>query len=137
MIRDEASHHFPDYAKGMVSSDKEHFHKNLHFGFEDSWLVKVEVPCEPVAAVVEEMGNNIDLVLMDMEGMEYEITSNFPFSECSPMCFIYESKHQSEEEKIAFSKVFLSHGYLLTECKQDTIALKQELQKIKIFSNIF
>ena len=45
---------------------------------------------------------------MDMEGMQYEITSNFPFSECSSMCFIYESKHQSEREKIAFSKVFLS-----------------------------
>lgn len=133
-IKDNNINHFPDYAQGMISFNKNHFFENVHLEVKDEWLEKIVVPSKPLKSIVQQMNNKVDLVIVDVEGMEETILLNFPFDICSPLCFIYESKHCKENEYKKIESFLEKHGYTCLKLMKDTIVLRNDIQQDKILN---
>jgi FkbM family methyltransferase len=128
-IKDNDIHHLPDYAQGMISFDKKHFFENIHIEVKDEWLEKILVPCKPLKSIVKEMNNQVDLVVIDVEGMEETVLLNFPFDACSPLCFIYESKHCDDNEYKRIENFLGEQGYVCFKAMKDTIVLRNDIKQ--------
>lgn len=127
-IKDIEISHFPDYALGMVSFDKNHFFENIPIEVKEEWLEKILVPCKSIEKIVQEMNNQVDLVVIDVEGMEEVILFNFPFDLCSPLCIIFESKHCDENEYRNIKSFLGDQGYVCMKATKDTIVLRKDLK---------
>jgi FkbM family methyltransferase len=66
--------------------------------------------------------NSVDLLVIDVEGYEFEILNTIPFSEVRIENILYESQHQDAKTKMSTEKLLNQHGYNLISLNRDTMA---------------
>lgn len=67
---------------------------------------------------------DIDLIMIDTEGYDYEIIKSIPFNIIFPKTIIYEHTHLSNDIKEECKKYLNAKGYSIIECQSDTIAIR-------------
>ena len=123
-ISEKYENYFPDYVKGMISFDKAYFSGNtLISNFEDKWITNETVACKSINTLVQSFKEPIDLILLDVEGMELDILSSFLFTQRSPTCFIYESCHHSKSDSEKLKLIFASNKYIIGDFGTESIAI--------------
>ncbi len=87
--------------------------ERARFGFQVS---RIKVPILPIKAVLEERGiTNIDLLSLDVEGMELEILRTFPFGEVSVHVAAIEANSPIELENLMWEKGFRLNAIIGTD----------------------
>jgi FkbM family methyltransferase len=85
------------------------------------------VSTSPVAAstfetLLREFGvASLDLLVLDLEGMDFELLKLFPFQILRPEWIVFESSHVAAAERATFPSFFAERGYAFIEIGQDTI----------------
>lgn len=86
-------------------------------------LARERVTCrtwDTVLALVPPTG--LDLLQLDVEGLDYELLRRFPFDQFAPGVVRYEHKHLTAEEKSDCGELLSNRGYVLIVEAQDTTA---------------
>ncbi|MDA3872145.1 MAG: FkbM family methyltransferase [Candidatus Marinimicrobia bacterium] len=65
---------------------------------------------------------NIDMLMIDAEGYDFEIIKTINFNKVKPLNIVYEHTHLSKKEKIECKNYLKSAGYNLFEDISDTLA---------------
>jgi len=90
-------------------------------------LVETLVPCVTFDALCERNGvQEIDLLLTDTEGYDYEILKRIDFDRFRPKLIIYESWHLGEGDKPACAAHLAGFGYETLEYGLDTWCLNPD-----------
>jgi len=86
-------------------------------------ITSSQIPCADINALVNRYskGGDLDLLVMDVEGYEFNILNKLDFSNCSPNAILYESSHDDGRT----DELLISKGYKIVECGQDTFAAKE------------
>ncbi|MDJ0900428.1 MAG: FkbM family methyltransferase [Xenococcus sp. MO_188.B8] len=125
-ISEKYENYFPDYVKGMISFDKAYFSGNtLIPNFEDKWITNETVACKSINTLLQSFKEPIDLILLDVEGMELDILSSFLFTQELPTCFIYESCHHSKSDSEKLKLIFASNKYIIGDFGTESIAISE------------
>ncbi len=84
-------------------------------------MVEIEVPCLTFEMLCARNGfEQVDVLLTDTEGSDWEILSSVPFDLFRPTVIIYESVHQLPAERRSCAEHLRSFGYEMTEYGLDT-----------------
>jgi len=87
-------------------------------------LVETRVPCLTFEALLERHGRpNVDLLLIDTEGYDWEIVSRLDLSAPRPRMIVYEHYHLEREDRAAARARLRDHGYEILEEGMDTFCL--------------
>lgn len=74
----------------------------------------------------------IDLLIIDVEGYEFEIIKTLPFDIILIKIIIYEHTHFNENKKELIRNFLIMNKYNIVETESDTIAIKNNLNIIHI-----
>jgi FkbM family methyltransferase len=133
---DCSSGKLPGWAQGVGTLSAEQIRK---FGDQiadiESYIQAHEVPCCTVADLL----NGIDerdpaIIVVDAEGFDYAILSQFDFSALSTKLVIYESESMEASDIAKISAMFEDNGFSLVEAGQDTIAIRSTTQTFRSIS---
>ncbi len=88
-----------------------------HSNEEVATLVEgVEVPCSSFEQLLESNGvEKLDVLAMDVEGMDFALLKTFPFTKVQPRVIIFEGNHLSAEERAAVPGFLTENGYSFME----------------------
>lgn len=116
----------PDYARLLTSMDRQHLLQHLSsVPGADQMIEELVVPCmTPLQVMNHAALSELDLLLVDVEGHEFEVFAAFPFATVRPGVIIYESVHLSTEHSGFVSQLLIQNGYTLNPSGNDTIALR-------------
>lgn len=119
----------PSSAIGITSSDPEH---HLALGIKEELMQKVEVPCCSLMKLVEDKNlGDIDLLLIDTEGYDFEILKRINFSIFKPHVIRFEhnlnTTDRYEKEFEAIVPILHDQGYELFHQDSDCIAYQRHL----------
>lgn len=90
---------------------------------KEDWITTENVKCLSLNSVlVKHNITKIDLLIIDVEGYDYEIIKSIPFHTIKPQVIIYEHSHFNGYIKTECSNFLLNAGYKLKVTKTDTIA---------------
>jgi len=83
--------------------------------------IEEEVECMTFVQLIEKHNvKKVDLLAIDVEGMDYIILRTFPFHRIKPQKLIYEIRHLPPEDKQESISFIQEHGYTdITEDKDD------------------
>lgn len=65
---------------------------------------------------------NIDLLMIDVEGYEFEIIKSIPFNLCKIKQIIYEHSHYNLEKRKQIENYLIGFGYSIIHFESDTVA---------------
>jgi len=87
-------------------------------------MIEEEVECITFDQLIEKHNvKKVDLLAIDVEGMDYAILRTFPFDKMKPQRIIYEVKHLSQDDKQASLLFIQERGYTeISEIKGDIFA---------------
>lgn len=89
-----------------------------------SRVVETQVRCTTLNSLWERSGwGDLDLLVIDTEGYDYEILRTVDFTSMRPRLVVYEHVHLSDEDGRAARELLKRHGYRLFEHGLDTAAL--------------
>lgn len=92
----------------------------------ESYVRTQEVQCSTVPELLAEIGDqDPDIVVVDAEGFDYAILSQFDFARLSTKLVIYESESLATDDAAALSATLDRAGFGVVEAGQDTIALRK------------
>ena len=95
---------------------------NLPANKED-WISEEKVKIQTLKNVVDKYQvKQIDLIMIDAEGYDFEIIKTIPFEQIKPTVIIYEHSHFNEQIKNECSLFLINNGYKITATESDTIA---------------
>lgn len=103
--------------------------------YDNAILVSKDVQCTTVNKLLEKHEvKQLDLLLTDTEGYDFEILKTIDFSDLRPSMLIYEHRHLSEADYAASIALLRPLGYAIFKDEYDTIAfiddqLQQEYAK--------
>lgn len=118
----EAIMYKPEGAEDSVlnSFSKEHVLKHLNPGEK---VVEEKVQTRSLSSLLQEYHiKNIDLLITDTEGFDYQILKQFPFDVLKPRVIIYESVHLDIGTYKKSVELLRKHGYVLEKDGWDTVA---------------
>jgi len=122
-VRDEGGE-LPDWAQGLGSFRLETLlsHESEIPGLRER-LARERVTCTTWEAVLDRVPRaDIDLLQIDVEGLDYELLRCFPFARSRPGVVRYEHKHLRPEDRVACDELLLARGYILLVEPRDTTA---------------
>jgi FkbM family methyltransferase len=133
---DCSSGRLPAWAQGVGTLSAEQIRK---FGDQiadiDSYIQSHEVPCCTVAELLDGVEERDPaIVVVDAEGFDYAILSQFDFSSMATQLVIYESESMEGADIARLSDMFERCGFAILEAGQDTIAIKKTTQTFKTIS---
>lgn len=88
-------------------------------------ILEKQVRVISIDTLFQEAGENeIDLLLIDTEGYDYEILRMMDLSKRRPSLICYEHDNLSKAEMAAAAELLVAHGYRLTRDNLDTLAYR-------------
>ena len=114
----------PKWATGINSFNKEHLlWQKKNFPDIESFIAETQVECIPLEALFERNSVvHIDLLLIDVEGYDFEVLKQLPTQSIRPTVVIYEQQCLGKD--IPEAKQFMTGlGYACFECGGDVIAV--------------
>ena len=121
IIRDPASTRQPFWASQVSSLDKGYLERTLcewgHAESECEALIEcVHVPCSSFTTLIEANRiQKIDVLAMDIEGLDFALLKTFPFEVMRPEAIIFESNHMNADERLSMPHFLAHHGYSFIE----------------------
>ncbi|AUP78174.1 FkbM family methyltransferase [Flavivirga eckloniae] len=119
----------PEFALGIASFDKDH-HKKTNI--PSQYITEEKVKCTSLSAFINE--NNIkqlDLLVLDAEGYDYDIIMNMDFDSVSPSIIHFEHGFRTDKKAAdQFSEIrelLSKYDYQLLIDKSDVTAIKTML----------
>lgn len=116
----------PDYAKGIISSNPAHLLNRTDLDLAQEDIEEIKVKAITANELIEIVGSEIDLMIIDVEGMEEELLRGFPWQTCSPTFILYESYHLSLHAQSEIASLLYSQGYCASGLGKDTAAVKKD-----------
>jgi FkbM family methyltransferase len=111
------------HALGSFNRDVVLSNRDLVPDIEDR-LVETKVPAMTFAQLCEKHDvDDVDLVLIDTEGYDYEILKSMDLAARRPRLVVYEHLHLSSEDRAAARGMLEAEGYITFEDDLDTAAL--------------
>ena len=87
------------------------------------WIGVEKVKIETLSNIIAKYKvKNIDLIMIDAEGYDFEIIKTIPFEEIKPSVIVYEHSHFNEEVMYESWKYLNKHGYRTIPTNGNTIA---------------
>lgn len=130
------------WASGLASFDR----KNLEKLFDDGTVVKrakrigMKVPVDksmhikseiidtysPSSLIRKHHIKNIDLLMIDAEGFDFEVIKMFDMSLLKPKAIVFEKGHLSESDQSACEQLLTNEGYSFKNIGANTVAWQPE-----------
>jgi len=108
--------------KGFCTFNEAETNPSLDDGFVDLENKSGDVPCDTIGNILKENGapKDIDYISLDIEGLEYEVLSSFPFDEWNVNLWTIEHNLYIDgpENKEKIKKIMLENGY---ECLKENV----------------
>lgn len=115
----------PNWSKGLGS-----FYPDILFKHRwaipnlKDYIVKHQVRCIALSQLLDRHSvTNIDLLMIDTEGYDYEIVKQIDFERIKPNIIIYEHKHLERNNRRACRQLLRKHHYALYSHFSNTMAL--------------
>jgi FkbM family methyltransferase len=120
----------PGWAHGIGTLSREQIRK---FGDQidniESYIRADEVHCITVAGLLERAAHrDPDILVVDAEGFDHVILSQFDFSRLSTKLVIYETESMDKADAADLARKLEQGGFAIFEADQDTIALKRNTE---------
>ena len=128
------------WATGLSSFNREDVQRMIDAGYAErmaaqekvvppsdksEWISMETVVVETFSDVMARHNvRDIDLVMIDAEGYDYEIIKTIPFKDLSIRAVVWEHSHHTAELKRESREYLSLLGYRILECESDTIAYK-------------
>lgn len=123
----------PGWAHGVGTLSHEQIRK---FGDQidniESYIRSDEVQCIPVAELLDRAAHpDPDIIVVDAEGFDHLILSQFDFARLSTKLVIYETESMSQADAADLARRLEEGGFAIFEAEQDTIALKRDTETLR------
>lgn len=110
-----------DALRQKTSSNPEHL---VRHGVPRSAIQAREVRAVTVRGVIEELHfDGLDLLVVDTEGMDFDIVSGVLRDGLAPRVIFFEHVHMSREQRSSMPVLLAEHGYKYVEDQKDTLAV--------------
>ncbi len=128
-LKKETSSSYPDWTKGIASSNSDHYKKFKISDFDvERVLVKA---CHFMQLLANYQVDKVDLVQIDTEGFDGEIIKMIDFSKIKPKVIKFEKVNLSEDIIQKTKNILYNNGYMILDEGNDSIAI--DLSKIRLF----
>lgn len=123
----------PGWAQGVGTLSREQIRK---FGDQiddiESYIRADEVQCITVADLLDCAAHrDPDIIVVDAEGFDHAILSQFSFAELSTKLVIYETESMTREHAADLAQKLEEGGFAIFEADQDTIALRRNTEAFR------
>jgi FkbM family methyltransferase len=123
----------PGWAHGVGTLSREQIRK---FGDQidniESYIRAQDVQCITVPELLDRTGDrNPDIIVVDAEGFDHVILSQFNFAELSTKLVIYETESMTRDDAADLARRLEASGFAIFEADQDTVALKRDTQTFR------
>ena len=123
----------PGWAHGVGTLSHEQIRK---FGDQidniESYIRSDEVQCITVAELLDRSApRDPDIIVVDAEGFDHLILSQFDFTKLSTKLVIYETESMRKADAADLARRLERGGFAIFEAEQDTIALKRETETFR------
>ena len=130
---DCSSGRLPGWARGVGTLSPEQIRK---FGDQiddiESYIRADEVQCIPVADLLDRAAHrDPDIIVVDAEGFDHLILSQFDFAALSTRLVIYETESMTRKDAGDLAVRLEQGGFAIFEAEQDTIALKRDTETFR------
>jgi FkbM family methyltransferase len=127
---DCSSGRLPVWAHGVGTLSHEQIRK---FGDQieniESYIRHDEVQCITVAELLDRaLHRDPDILVVDAEGFDHLILSQFDFSRLATKLVIYETESMDKADAVDLTRKLEAGGFAIFEAEQDTIALKRDTE---------
>ena len=135
---DCSSGQLPGWAQGVGTLSHEQICK---FGDQiddiQSYIQSDEVECITVTQLLERATDrDPDIIVVDAEGFDHAILSQFDFARLSTKLVVYETESMNKSDIVGLSEKFEAAGFAIFEAGQDTIALKRDTETFRRKSSV-
>ena len=125
---DCASGRLPGWAHGVGTLSREQIRK---FGDQiddiDSYIRSQDVECITVAELLRRAAYpDPDILVVDAEGFDHQILSQFDFARLSTRLVIYETESMNGDHAADLKQRLEAAGFALFDADQDTVALRRD-----------
>lgn len=126
------------WASGLSSFMREDIQKMIDAGYIDrkcrengiipppnkeEWIKKELIETTTLENLIHKYNLlEIDLLMIDTEGYDFEIIKSIPFHKIKPKVIIYEHSHFQKDLKVECEKYLVEKGYSLIHTQSDSIA---------------
>lgn len=123
----------PGWAHGVGTLSHEQIRK---FGDQidniESYIRSDEVQCITVADLLDRAAHpDPDIIVVDAEGFDHLILSQFDFARLSTKLVIYETESMTKADAADLAQKLEQGGFAIFEAEQDTIALKRDTETFR------
>jgi FkbM family methyltransferase len=123
----------PGWAHGVGTLSHEQIRK---FGDQiddiESYIRTDEVQCITVADLLDRAAHrDPDIIVVDAEGFDHQILSQFDFAGLSTKLVIYETESMARADAADLARKLEEGGFATFEAEQDTIALKRDSETFR------
>jgi FkbM family methyltransferase len=123
----------PGWAHGVGTLSREQIQK---FGDQidniDGYIRAGEVQCVTVADLLDRAAHrDPDIIVVDAEGFDHAILSQFDFAKLSTKLVIYETESMAEKDAADLAQRLEAGGFALFEAGQDTVAMKRDTETFR------
>ena len=130
---DCSSGRLPGWAHGVGTLSPEQIRK---FGDQieniESYIRSDEVQCITVADLLDRAAHrDPDIIVVDAEGFDHQILSQFDFKQLSTRLVIYETESMTKQDAADLAQRLEQGGFALFEADQDTVALKRDSETFR------
>ncbi len=131
------------WAAGISSFIKNDIQKLIDAGYVDrmskleqltppsnqkDWICEESVKVTTLRNIISKHHlKQIDLIMIDTEGYDFEIIKTIPFDYIKPEVIVYEHSHFNEQIKTECSDFLINAGYKLIHTESDTIAISKKV----------
>lgn len=138
-VKSSYADELPDYAKGMISSSPSHLLNRSDLNIAKDSIEELRIQAITPIELANIVNNHVDLMIIDIEGMEEEFMRNFPWHQCRPDFILYESYHLGSQSQHEINSFLAGQGYSTCGLGKDTAVAKKGwlLQAKSINPNIF
>ena len=114
-VADPIKNKLPNFLRGVGSFDKNHLSKSS-YKIDSKFIKEIEVECINLNHfILEEKINDIDLLIIDTEGYDFDILNNIDFQKIKPKIIRFEHGFKNNimntEKLILIQNKLQSHGY--------------------------
>lgn len=127
-IREDRLSNYPKTATQISSFDRQHVAK--HFPDSESIqndIEEIKVRNFSISEILDDLGGEIDLLQIDIEGGEFDLIFAFPFQDSKPKMIIYEVDHMRVDERRKLQDYLEGLGYKVGYDTFDAVAQLESL----------
>lgn len=128
------------WATGLSSFNKEDIERMIEAGYiermakndgtttpsdKGKWINEESIKTKTLKNIIDKNNiTNVNLIMIDTEGYDYEIVKTIPFERIKPEVIVYEHSHLCKEDRKEAEEYLRQMGYNVKSAQSDTIAYK-------------